>query len=247
MEANWTTFLLEAVNFLVLVWILKHFLYKPILGVIERRRAAIEATLEEANKTKADAEALDTQSRERLADLDRERQAARDALDKEIAAERQRRMDELLAGLEAERERARVLSERRTADEERHREERAVAAGVAFTAKLLGRVAGPEVEGRLVDMAVEDLKALPPERAADIREAVPAGTAAVVTTSLALSDGRRKALTGALEALVPGAKLTWEFQEDPQVVAGVRVSLGPWVLKASLADELEFFAGGAPD
>jgi F-type H+-transporting ATPase subunit b len=246
-EANWTTFLLEAVNFLVLVWILKHFLYKPILGVIERRRAAIEQALEEARNRQADAEALEGQAQDRLEALDRERQAARDALDKEIAAERQRRMDELLAGLEAERERARVLSERRTADEERRREERAVAAGVAFTAKLLGRVAGPEVEGRLVDMAVEDLKALPPERAADIREAVPAGTAAVVTTSLALSDGRRKALTGALEALVPGAALTWEFQEDPQVVAGVRVSLGPWVLKASLADELEFFAGGAPD
>jgi len=246
-EANWTTFLLEAVNFLVLVWILKHFLYKPVLGVIEKRRAAIEASLAEAKKTKADAEALDKQSRDRLDALDRERQAARDALDKEIAALRQRRTDELVANLEQERERGRVLAERRTADEDRRREGQAVQAGVAFTAKLLARVAGPDLEARLVDMAVQDLLALPPERAEALRAAVPAGTTAVVTTSLPLEGDRRKALTSALEALLMGAAPTWEFREDVGVVCGVRVSLGPWVLKASLADELEFFAGGAPD
>jgi len=244
-EANWTTFLLEAVNFLVLVWILKHFLYKPVLGVIERRRAAIEAALEEARKRQADAEALDKQSRDRLAALEGERRAALDALEKEVAAERQRRMDELFAKLEEERERARVLGERRTAEEERRREGRAVAAGVAFTAKLLSRVAGPEVEGRLVDMAIEDLGKLPEERVAELRAAVPAGTTAVVTTSLPLSDDRRKALAGALETLLPDAAPAWEYREDPEVVAGVRVSLGPWVLKASLADELEFFGGAA--
>lgn len=247
MEANWTTFLLEAVNFLVLVWILKHFLYKPVLEVIERRRTAIEATLEEARKRQEDAEALDRQARERLEALDRERRATHDALDKEIAAERARRTGELLAKLEEERARARVLSERRTADEERRREGRAVAAGVAFTARLLARVAGPELEGRLVAMAIEDLTGLPAERVEALRAEVPAGTTAVVSTSLPLSEARRKALVGAVEALVPGAALTWAFREDPEVVAGVRVSLGPWVLKASLKDELEFFAGGAPD
>jgi len=63
LELNWTTFALEAVNFLVLVWILKRFLYKPVLGVIARRRAAIDRALEEAQTRHAEAQAL-----ERLAD-----------------------------------------------------------------------------------------------------------------------------------------------------------------------------------
>ena len=37
MELNWTTFALEAVNFMVLVWILKRFLYKPVLAAIAQR------------------------------------------------------------------------------------------------------------------------------------------------------------------------------------------------------------------
>ena len=37
MEINWTTFVLEIVNFLILVWLLKHFFYRPVLAVVARR------------------------------------------------------------------------------------------------------------------------------------------------------------------------------------------------------------------
>ncbi len=48
MELNWTTFALEIVNFLILVWILKRFLYKPVLEAIARRKTAIDKTLSDA-------------------------------------------------------------------------------------------------------------------------------------------------------------------------------------------------------
>ena len=50
MEWNWSTFVLEMINFLVLVWILKHFFYRPVLGVIERRQKSIDQTVEAANR-----------------------------------------------------------------------------------------------------------------------------------------------------------------------------------------------------
>ena len=58
MELNWSTFLLEIINFLVLVWILKRFLYQPVLDVIARRRKAIEAQLAEALRLQDEAESL---------------------------------------------------------------------------------------------------------------------------------------------------------------------------------------------
>ena len=39
MELDWTTFILEIINFLVLVWILHRFLYQPVMNVIAQRRA----------------------------------------------------------------------------------------------------------------------------------------------------------------------------------------------------------------
>lgn len=41
MDFDWTTFILEIINFLILIWILKHFLYRPVLKVISERRSGI--------------------------------------------------------------------------------------------------------------------------------------------------------------------------------------------------------------
>ena len=43
MELSGSTFVLEIINFLILVWILKRFLYKPVLGVIAKRRKSMTA------------------------------------------------------------------------------------------------------------------------------------------------------------------------------------------------------------
>jgi F-type H+-transporting ATPase subunit b len=69
MELNWSTFVLEIINFLVLVWILQRLLYKPVLAVIARRRAGIEKTLADAKHLQAEAERLKAQYESRLAGL----------------------------------------------------------------------------------------------------------------------------------------------------------------------------------
>jgi F-type H+-transporting ATPase subunit b len=245
LEIDWTTFALEAVNFLVLVWILKRFFYKPVLDVIARRRAAIEASLTEAESRHAEAEALEARSREGLKGLEEERRHGREELAKEIAAERARLLEQMKAGLAEERKKAEVVAERTEAEAARRREAQAVRSGLAFTARLLERVADPALEARLVGMALEDLHDLPEERREAVREAVrdQAGPP-VVTTAGPLPEDRRKAVADALSALL-GREAAPEFWEDPALVAGLRVSLGPWVLKASVADELEFLGGAA--
>ena len=62
MEFDWTTFILEIINFLILVWILKRFLYRPVLGVVARRRAGIEKTLADARRIEAEAGELRQQN-----------------------------------------------------------------------------------------------------------------------------------------------------------------------------------------
>ena len=48
MDIDWTTFLLELINFAILVWILKRFLYAPVRRALEARRERAEAALREA-------------------------------------------------------------------------------------------------------------------------------------------------------------------------------------------------------
>ena len=56
MPIDWFTVVAQAINFLILVWLLKRFLYKPILHAIDEREKGIAAQLAEAEAKKAEAQ-----------------------------------------------------------------------------------------------------------------------------------------------------------------------------------------------
>jgi F-type H+-transporting ATPase subunit b len=55
MLIDWFTVAAQAVNFLILVWLLKRFLYKPVLAAIDEREKRIATQLQDAEKKKAEA------------------------------------------------------------------------------------------------------------------------------------------------------------------------------------------------
>jgi len=58
---NWSFFIAQLVNFAILFFLLKRFLYKPILDMLEKRRAEIEAGLAQAKKMAEDAKKFDAE------------------------------------------------------------------------------------------------------------------------------------------------------------------------------------------
>jgi len=53
MLIDWFTVGAQALNFIILVWLLKRFLYKPILGAVDAREKRIAAELADAAARKA--------------------------------------------------------------------------------------------------------------------------------------------------------------------------------------------------
>ncbi len=245
MQIDWTTFALEIVNFLALVWILKHFLYQPVREILARRQAGIEASLAEAHATVARAEARERQFDARLADWEQEKDAARAAFDAELAAERERRLQALQRSLDDERARQRAQDELGREALRHELETEALAQAQRFTAALLARLAGSALDARLVELFIEDLDGIPEKQLDGLRTTVN-GTALQggVVSATPLDSTQRAQLAAAVERSV-GRPVPLAFSEDPALVAGLRVNLGPWQLKASLADELGFFAAAA--
>ena len=243
MEFDWTTFTLEIINFLILVWILKRFLYHPILGIIAKRRDGIEKTLADAKRIEAEASEIRRQNERHLAEWGEEKNAAQARLREELAAERERLMAELETAVTAERERRRVLDERHQSDFKRAAEEQGIEQGAAFSARLLSRLATPELEARLYALLLEDLRSLSAEdkRAVADAAATP-GLQLKVQSAFALDAAQRAELNHALSE-VAGKTLPVEYIENPELVAGFQVNIGPWILHANLRDELKFFGG----
>jgi F-type H+-transporting ATPase subunit b len=238
-ELDWTTVALEILNFLVLVWILKHFLYRPVLQVIERRRADIETTLNEAREREETAQQLREQFENRLAAWQQDKLAAREELQRELQQQRSHAMDELRQTLDAEREKVEVLEQRQATEFEEQRQREALRLGARFASKLLHVLSGPELEARIVELFCEQFTHLPEAQQVALRRA---DTARVeVQSAFALDETQRAAITQSLNA-VASRHMAVSFSQQPELIAGLRLSLGDWTLGANLRDELKAFS-----
>ncbi len=245
MSFDLTTFALEVLNFLVLVWLLQRFFYRPVLSVIERRRADGAAIVASAEALRGEAQALKTEYEARLAHAAEDRERAMAQLDGEIAVERARRLAAVDLEAEAERVRREALEAGERSDRDAERERHALALAARFTARLLDRVAGPALEDKLVEMAQADLQSLDAGRRSALQAALARSGAGIkVLSAYPLDPARRAALSATLRA-VAGPMPAPEFGEDPMLRAGLCITAGPWVLTASLRDELEFFSASS--
>lgn len=240
MEFNWTTFALEILNFLVLLWILKRFLYQPVKHVLAQRKAAIDASLEQARSMQATAEDLKRHYEGRMAEWEAERARARVQLADEIAAERARMLTEVHQSIELERNKDRVLEQRRAIELRQRINREAVGEAAGFAARLLTRLAGAALEKRIGEIAMEDLPTLLEESMPGLRQSC-LHDSVRVTSAYTLPSGMRADLVAALSTLANGP-VACEFAEDASLIAGLRIGAGPWLLRCNLADELAFFA-----
>ena len=241
MELNWSTFLLEIFNFLVLVWILKHFLYQPVLNLIARRRAAIEDQLAEAKQLHADADTLKEQYEHRLVDWEQERQKAMENLRRELEENRLHALDELKAELAREEEKLRVARSRQDKQAVRAIETRALQQGAEFASRLLAEAAGPELENRLFDLLLDDLSVLSADQISVLNNGWGDSPERIlVTSAFPLSEDKRHRLEDILTRIT-GLTVPVHYEQDAKLLAGLNITIGAWVLQLNVRDELQGF------
>lgn len=243
MDFDWTTFVLEIINFLILVWILKRFLYQPILGVIAKRRADIEKSLSDALQINEEANELKHKNEQYSTEWEAKKEAAQAQLNAELVSIRESKLAELEIKMNEEVERRRVLDERNRHEFEQLMEEKGIAQGVAFTSKLLSRLASPELENRLFLVLMEDLQRLcEQDKHAIAAAAEEPGLQIKIQSAFLLDTNKREELTQLLQE-VTEKTLPVVFNTNPELISGFQIDIGSWILHANFRDELKSFSG----
>ena len=103
MEFNLSTFILETINFLILIWILQRLFYKPLLEVIAKRKQSIDQALADSKAIHEQAEEQRRLYENRQKLWEQEKQSALTALHLQIETERRTQMIQLEFDLEQER------------------------------------------------------------------------------------------------------------------------------------------------
>jgi len=243
MQFDWTTFVLEVLNFLVLVWLLKRFLYRPVLDVLDARQTRVNDEMAQAARGRQEAAALKKNYEERLAQWAQEREQLRQQLDRELTQQRSAGMDRMREALADEDAKASVRNAATTAAHEAELIRTAAGTAYANVAAMLQRLASAELSAAIARLLVEDLAALPAEQHEALRAAAAklgAGATAQIASAHPLDEATLQAIGDALTA-ASGQTLALVVQPEPALLAGLRVAVGECLLHANLADELAFF------
>ncbi len=228
MTIDWWTLGIQAVNVIILVWLLARFFWRPVAAMIEQRRATAQQILTEAETKRSRAtEALAEIERTR-AGFDKERQAIIAAAHE--AAEQARTATLATAATEAA---ALETSAKAAIEKERDAAEaawtgRANLLAVEIARRLVARLDGPAVSAAFLDWLLLEIRKLPE----NVRKAATADGVVLEAVSAAAIDpadqDRYRKLIG--EAL--GVDPQIAFQVDAALIAGLELR-GPHLVIAN--------------
>ena len=222
-------------NFGILIVVLRAWVYKPILGLLDKRRMAIAQGLEDARvaaeaRANAEKEAHDilAEAQANSAHRIRESTERADVAGREIiaAAEADATKVREAAVAEAAQERERILSDLRS---------QVGLLAMAAAQKLIGEALD---EKRQRDLINEFFSGVKSGRVVVLEDSTLQGNTAEITSALPLTPEEKETVKQDVLAKI-GAQATIAFRVDPAILGGLVVRVGDKVLDGSVAGQLD--------
>ncbi|MDD2880483.1 MAG: F0F1 ATP synthase subunit delta [Rhodoferax sp.] len=235
---DWFTVGAQALNFLVLVWLMKRFLYKPVLDAVDAREKRIALALADAALKQTAAQKERDEFQKKNEDFDRQRNELLGQAKDEAKAERQRLLDEarqVADTLHAKKQDA-LASELQTLHQDIARRSREEVFAVAK--KVLTDLAGVSLEERMGEVFTRRLRELDDAAKAGLAKALKAVSNPVrVQSAFELSTTQRAAIQSALNETLSG-DIQIQFDTTPDLISGIELDANGWKVAWNIADML---------
>lgn len=247
MLIDWFTVIAQVINFLILVWLLKHFLYRPILNAIDAREKRIAKELADADATKAEAQQERDEFQRKNEEFEQQRTALLEKATEEAKTEHQRLLDEA-------RTDAAVLSSKRqeTLRNEEHDLLQAIGRRTrqevfAIARKALTDLAATSLEERLVEAFNRRLSEMDGQAKNSLGESLKAASEpALVRSAFDLPAEQRAAIQNALNETF-SAEIPVRFEIAPELISGIELTANGQKVAWSIADYLASLEKGVEE
>lgn len=238
MLIDWFTVIAQGLNFLVLVWLLKRYLYKPVLAAIAAREKQIALAIADAASQRTAAEGERAAFAAKNAALDGERAALLEQAASAANAERARLLAEARAETDALR--AKQMTALRD-DQTRLRQGIARLAQqevLAIARKVLGDLAGASLEEQMTVAFARRLRALDRSAKETLVAAFGSASEAVVRSAFDLSEAQRALIQNAADEEF-ASSIALRFEISAEMLCGMELLVGGQKLAWSMADYLD--------
>ncbi len=235
MSIDWITVSAQIINFLILVWLLKHFLYQPVMDAMESREQRIAEQLSEAQAREQKADEKVQYYQEKTEEL----QCKYDEILAEAGKKAEEHKLQLFDEARAEVAKTRAHWQRQTQQEKeeflsklRHRATDVIQ---VIARKALTDLADIDLEEQITQSFIHRLRSLDKDS-----HKILLGTSEPVRIASAfeLNSTMRDQLTCAVhEHLVDGIDV--EYTKTPELLCGIELAAGDGRLSWNLANYLE--------
>lgn len=238
MLINWFTVIAQVINFLILVWLLKRFLYKPILNAIAERENQITTKINdaEAKKTEAKKEHDEFQKKNIDFDLQRNEQwnkaldeikTKKQLLLKNALKESEDLQSKLIKTLKDEQNNLSLTIIRKTQNEV-----------FSIARKALKELANNSLEQQMLNVFINRLKNLNGDEKKQLFAAFSASKNLItVQSTFDLIQSQQEEIEKSVKELL-GNTIQFTFQTNPEMISGIELNANGYKLAWSISEYL---------
>jgi F-type H+-transporting ATPase subunit b len=244
MLIDWFTVGAQVLNFLILVWLLQHFLYKPILTAIDAREKRIADQLTDATTKRADAQKEHDEFDAKNKAIDEQRNTLLAKATGDAKAEHDRLLED--AKKEADTARAGWADELKNDSARLSKELTRTAADEVFgiARKTLSDLSTVSLEERIAEVFTRRLREMDSPARATMGSAIKASNDwALVRSTFAQPDDQKAAIQNAINETF-AADVHIRFETTPDGVCGIELTAGGQKIAWTIANYLDSLDAG---
>ena len=238
MLIDWFTVIAQVVNFLILVWLMKSFLYKKILNAIDEREKRIATELANADKKQAEAQQEKDEYKSKNDEFDKNRAMLMDNTANDAQAEHQRLMAETRKTADALIAKQQEMLIREAYNMNQSITRLTQQEVFAIARKTLIDLAGSSLEERMTEVFINHLQKMDSESKDSLSKAIKSSPEPVyIHSAFNLSTEQQEDIKNALNNSF-SADINVHFETMPELVSGIELAVNGQKIAWNIADYL---------
>ncbi|MBE6449302.1 MAG: hypothetical protein E7013_01190 [Alphaproteobacteria bacterium] len=242
MGIDLVTLIAQIINLVVLIWLMKKFLYQPVLKMISERQALIDEQINQAHKARQQALLQEAQYTKKVADFDAQRTQMLSEARKEVESFKEKLLAESKQAISYSRKNWQTELE-----QEKQSFDTALQASIVknfklFASDALKDMADMELTVLVLDKFKQKIEQMTASVRKQLSENIAQAGHVVIVTDTKLDNKIKSDLKSFLISALNIDKATkFSFKEDENLICGIQLQAGEHQTSWNLQNYLENF------
>ncbi len=239
MKINWFTVIAQIINFLILVWLLKKFLYKPVLDAIDAREKKIVSRLEDAKTKKEEAKKEQDEFEDKNKQFDQQKKELMDKAIADTKEQKDKLMDDAKKDVDALHDKQQKALKDMKEDLKKDLAQKTQKEVFDISRKALSDLASVSLEEQSVKVFISRIDELKDKEKQQFIDAFKSPSNPVlIQSAFELHKKQQTEIKKTVDEIL-GKETEFEFKTAPEIISGIELKANGYKLSWNISAYLD--------